>query len=279
MAGKRTYMGVPVTIPRVGFFEFTSCEGCQLQLVNNEGTLLGFLDLLEIVNFREIMSGGSGRYDIAFVEGSISCQEEVERLQEIRSRAGTLVAFGSCSCFGGVNQQRNRFSVSDWPLRQVYGKAAIPVTPLAKVLPLHEVVEVDVFIYGCPVRKEEVERIVCDLVLGKRVLHPQYPVCMECTANGNICLYEYQEICLGPITRAGCDAWCPGNGAGCQGCRGPAVAVEPGQLQQIVDERGLSPERFLDMLECFGGFEQWSKELRHNFPERDLSTGEETSCR
>ena len=143
------------------------------------------------------------------------------------------------------------------------------------LLPLQEVVDVDVFIYGCPVRKEEVERIVCDLVVGKAVRHPQYPVCMECSAKGVICLYEHGEICLGPVTRGGCDAWCPDSGSGCQGCRGPAEAADPDLLLQIVTERSLPRERFLDMLECFGGFEKWAEQLREGFSERDASTGEQ----
>lgn len=53
----RTYLGVPLYKPRVAFFELTSCEGCQLQIVNNEATLLDFLSLVELVNFREAMTG------------------------------------------------------------------------------------------------------------------------------------------------------------------------------------------------------------------------------
>lgn len=258
----RNYLGVPAPRPRVAFFECTSCEGCQLQLLNNEETLLDFLDLIEIVEFREIMSGESTSYDIAFVEGSVSCEEEIAHLQAIRRQTEVLVAFGSCACFGGVNQLRNRFADRNWSRERVYGEQRIPVTPLPEVLPVEAIVPVDVHIYGCPVRKEEVERIVCDLVVGKKVNHPKYPVCLECTGHGYICLYDLGEICLGPVTRAGCDAWCPAGRAGCQGCRGPAEVVNFEQLEQIIAKRNLSPERFLDCLECFGGFHGWADRLR-----------------
>lgn len=260
----RHYLGVPAPRPRVAFFELTSCEGCQLQLLNNEENLLDFLDLVEIVAFREIMSGQSTLYDIAFVEGSVSCEEEIAHLQEIRRRAPMLVAFGSCACFGGINQLRNRFADKNWSQRRVYGDRRIPVTPLPEVLPVEAVVTVDEYIYGCPVRKEEVERIVCDLVIGKRINHPKYPVCMECSAHGYICLYEQREICLGPVTRAGCNAWCPAGGIGCQGCRGPAEVANVEQLEQIIMERHLSAVQFLDRLECFGGFRHWADRLRQN---------------
>ncbi|WP_419176696.1 NADH:ubiquinone oxidoreductase [Desulfosediminicola sp.] len=257
-----SYLGRNLPRPRVAFFEFTSCEGCQLQLLNDEHNLLDFLNLLEIVTFREAMTSASDQYDIAFVEGSISCSEEVAQLQEIRTRAATLVALGSCACFGGINQLRNRFSDSDWPSRLVYGDSTIPMTPLPKVLPLHALVEVDLQIFGCPIHKGEVERIVTNLVVGKKISHPNYPVCMECTAAGHICLFEHGEACLGPVTRAGCNAWCPAERSGCQGCRGPAEVANLEELEQIFQQRGIPLEVMLDYLECHGGFPEWSARLR-----------------
>lgn len=265
MMPARRYLGVAIPRPRVAFFELTSCEGCQLQLLNSEDQLLDFIDLIDVVAFREIMSTASGEYDIAFVEGSVSCAEEVVRLQDIRQNATTLVAFGSCACFGGVNQLRNRYAGAEWPCKQVYGQQRIPVTPLPEVLPLQEVVPVDLQIFGCPVRTEEVHRIVCDLVIGKKITPPKYPVCMECTAHGYICLYDLGEICLGPVTRAGCDAWCPASRVGCQGCRGPAEVVNLEQLETIILDRNLDLETFLDSLECFGGFQEWTGMLRQKY--------------
>ncbi|MFZ5761174.1 MAG: NADH:ubiquinone oxidoreductase [Thermodesulfobacteriota bacterium] len=252
MAGPLSYLGVPIPRPRVAFFEFTSCEGCQLQLLNNEATLLDFLGLLDIVSFREAMTEQSDDYDIAFVEGSISRADEEEQLKNIRSRAKILVALGSCACFGGVNQLRNRFADLGWVKREVYGHH--PVETADQVRPLAAVVPVDLAIYGCPIKKEEVERVITNLVLGKAIVHPKYPVCMECKANQNICLFDLGEICLGPVTRAGCDAWCPGNRLGCWGCRGPAEEANIDQLVRIVEERGFDRQRLLDRLECFGGF-------------------------
>ncbi|WP_163338589.1 NADH:ubiquinone oxidoreductase [Desulfopila sp. IMCC35008] len=269
MNDELTYLEVSVSRPRVGFFELASCEGCQLQLLNNEDKLLDFLNLLEIVEFREAMSEPSGDYQIAFVEGSVSTREDIEHLQTIREKAATLVAFGSCSCFGGVNQLRNRFMNRDWPYQQVYGTGTLPISPLPEVLPLSAVVQVDVEIYGCPVNKDEVERIITDLVVGKPVRHPKYPVCMECTAHGYVCLFDLDEVCLGPVTRGGCDAWCPAGGTGCYGCRGPAEVTNLEQLLTSVLEKGIPVETLLDRLECFGGFHKWADRLRreNHFPD------------
>lgn len=262
-----SYLGVPLARPRVAFFELTSCEGCQLQILNNEATLLDFLSLVEVVTFREGMTEESDNYDIAFVEGSVSRPDELERLKVIRGRAKILVALGSCACFGGVNQLKNRFQDPEWVKAEVYGD--FPIETMA-VLPLEEVVAVDLKIYGCPIKKEEVERIVTNLLLGKTVSHPKYPVCMDCKAQENICLFDLGEPCLGPVTRAGCDAWCPSNRLGCWGCRGPAEEANLTQMQEIMAKNGIDAETVLDRFETFGGFATLARQLREHLPARPL---------
>ncbi|MEW5744281.1 MAG: NADH:ubiquinone oxidoreductase [Nitrospirota bacterium] len=257
-AKTKTYLGVPVRRPKVAFFDFSSCEGCQLQIVNNEATLLDFLSLVEVVSFREAMSERSDEYEIAFIEGSITRGDEVHRLRAIREKADILVAFGSCACFGGVNQLKNRFADQGWVTRTVYGEHPVETSA---VQPVDRVVPVDLRIYGCPVKKEEVEKIVTNLALGKSVVHPEYPVCTECKARENICLFDLGEPCLGPITRAGCDAWCPTGRAGCWGCRGPAGDVNISQMEAIMTDYGFSHEEMLDRLECFGGFSAYTGSL------------------
>src|SRR3989339_1629093 len=101
MSDPLSCLGVPLARPRVGFFELTSCEGCQFQLLNNEATLLDFLNLVEIVNFREGMSERGDNYDIAFVEGSVTRKDEIARLTAIRKNAKVLVALGSFAPFRG----------------------------------------------------------------------------------------------------------------------------------------------------------------------------------
>lgn len=250
MRAVTSYLGVPIRRPKVAFFELTSCEGCQLQLLNNEETLLDFLSLIEIVNFREAMTARSDDYEIAFVEGSITRQDEIDRLRAIRRHAGKLVAFGSCACFGGVNQLKNRFDPS-WVMQEVYGGHQVETM---KAQPIEEIVPVDLKIYGCPVRKEEVEKIATYLVIGKDIVHPRYPVCMECKANENICLFDIGEPCLGPITRAGCGSWCPNSRMGCWGCRGPADQPNISQMKTILQDNGFTEDIIMDRMDCFGGF-------------------------
>ena len=100
--------------PKVAFFDFTSCEGCQLSKLNLEEDLLGILELVEIVNFREAISDRREDYEIAFVEGSISTPHCVERIHKIRHQAKILVALGACAHIAGVNAIRNRMPSAEF---------------------------------------------------------------------------------------------------------------------------------------------------------------------
>ena len=59
--------------PKVAFFDFTCCEGCQIELTNyGDAAFLELLNHIEIVEFREAMTERADHIDIAFVEGSFS---------------------------------------------------------------------------------------------------------------------------------------------------------------------------------------------------------------
>jgi len=234
-------------------FEFTCCEGCQLQLANRESSLAAFFSLLDVRVFREISSEKHDDYDIAFVEGSISRSDEIERLLAIRRHAKTLVAFGTCACFGGVNSLKNRFPMEDCTA-EVYDGQPVETLPIRKI---SDIVKVDLSIPGCPVAKKEIERIVVSLVTGSLVTLPKYPVCVECKERLNTCLFDLGEICLGPITRAGCDAVCTTGKTACLGCRGPADDINFPAFLELVKERGLDNGDLQEKLGFYNAFEAY----------------------
>ena len=239
------YLGIEPKKPRVAVFDFTSCEGCELQLANKEETLVDFLGSIEIVDFREISSDRSDRYDIALIEGSVTRSDEIERLLKIRERASTLVALGTCACFGGVNRLKNAFDLNE-ANHEVYGNTTKETLPTRA---LDELVKVDLKIPGCPVSKEEVERIIQHLVWDVPFQFPAYPVCLECKQRYTVCVCDLAspetgseqrgQLCLGPITRGGCNAPCPAGGLGCWGCRGPAEDANLESFLAIAKEKRL----------------------------------------
>jgi sulfhydrogenase subunit delta len=236
---------------KIAVFDFTGCAGCSLQLTNREEALADFFRAVDVAQFREVSSERRDDYDIAFIDGAISRGDEIERVRGIRERAGVLVALGSCACFGGVNQLKQDFD-SHQANTEVYGskpKETLPVRAIKDVVP------VDLEIPGCPVHKEEVERIVQHLMVDIPYRFPVYPVCVECKQRFTVCTFDTGQLCLGPITRAGCHAPCPAGGLGCWGCRGPAADPNYGEFFAILKGRGFSDEEIAERLRFFGGFQ------------------------
>ncbi|MHC4551526.1 MAG: NADH-quinone oxidoreductase subunit B family protein [Planctomycetota bacterium] len=237
--------------PRVAIFDFACCEGCQLQIVNLEEEILDLIELVDVVEWREAMSEQSHEYDIAIIEGSITRPEDAKRLEVIRSRAKILIALGACATMGGVNKMKNNFDLDE--VRQcVYGadgKQQHLHTEMTKSV--GEVVEVDFNIPGCPINGAEFAQIIRSLLLGKTPFVPDYPVCVECKANENICRYEYGEICLGPIIRAGCGAPCPTAKWRCFGCRGMVENPNVEAAQEVMDKYNLTIDDLQQKLVLF----------------------------
>lgn len=245
------YLRVEPKRPRIGVFDFTGCEGCELQLANNEESLVPFLKAIEVVNFREVSSYKGEDYEVALIEGCISRDDEVERLKKIREKAAVLVAIGSCACFGGVARLKNAYNL-DEANQIVYGDKP---KSTAKVRAVKEVVKVDLEIPGCPINKLEVERIVQCLAFGVPFSFPAYPVCVECKQRFTTCMMDRGQLCLGSIVQAGCNAPCPAGGLGCWGCRGPAADHNFDEFMTIAKSRGFGDREIAERLAFFGGFE------------------------
>ncbi|RKY28202.1 MAG: hypothetical protein DRP79_02465 [Planctomycetota bacterium] len=238
--------------PRVAIFDFACCEGCQLQIVNLEEELLDLISLVQPVAWREAMSESSDEYDIAIVEGSITRPEDEERVKEIRDRAGILIALGACATIGGINKLKNNFDL-DEVKRYVYGKdAEMPHLNTAMTKAVDEVVKVDYKVHGCPINRSEFTYIVRCIALGKEPVIPNYPVCVECKKRENVCRFEYGEICLGPITRAGCNAPCPSAGFWCYGCRGCVDDPNVNAAKDIMEKYGKTVEDLMQKMALFG---------------------------
>jgi sulfhydrogenase subunit delta len=238
--------------PRVAIFDFSCCEGCQLQIVNLEEELLDLIGAFDVVEWREAMSEQSHEYDIAIIEGSITRSEDEQRLQIIRSRAKILIALGACATIGGVNKLKNNFDLNEVK-EFVYGNdAKIPHLETAMTKAVDEVVEVDYKVHGCPIDRKEFTYIMRCLLLGKKPEIPEWPVCVECKAKGNPCLWDYGQVCLGPIIRAGCGARCPSSGFRCFGCRGYVDDPNINAAKDVIERYGLNIEELKGKMVLFG---------------------------
>ena len=238
--------------PRVAIFDFACCEGCQLQIVNFEEEILDLIGSVEVVEWREAMSEQSTEYDIAIIEGSITRPQDEEKLKTIRERAKILIAIGACATTGGLNKLKNNFDL-DEVREYVYGEdGKKPHLNTAMTKAADEVVKVDCKIHGCPIDNQELAYAIRCLLMGKTPVIPDYPVCVECKAKGNVCRWEYGEICLGPIIRAGCGAKCPSASFRCFGCRGYIDNPNVDAAKEVMEKYGLTVEDLKSKMVLFG---------------------------
>lgn len=235
--------------PKIAFFDFASCEGDQLTVVNLEEKLLDVLAHVDVVSFREAMKEHSDDYDIAFIEGSCTRASDEERLRKIRGNAKTIVAMGACAVTGGINALKNARPL-EAVRKDVYGDRwqQYDTYPTKAV---GDVIKVDYKIYGCPVNKNELVKVIKALLTGTKPDIPTYPVCVECKQAGNVCVFEKGMTCVGPITRAGCEACCVTEGAVCWGCRGLVDDPNVDSHKEVLEKYDLTVDELTGRLNMY----------------------------
>jgi len=228
---------------------FAVCGGCEVSILNIGEPLLDLLPKLEFVHIPVLADhkyfGQTGEKekleipeaDVGIITGSIRNEEHKEIAKEMRNKCSTLIALGSCACFGGIPALANQF-----PLNELYEKvyrgsvstdsADTPsedLPPLRdKVYAVDEEVKVDVYIPGCPTAPELIAEALTCLLEGKPFEMPERSVCDDCPLKrekkaiatvkrplesmipleqkleDSRCFMELGYLCLGPVTKTGC---------------------------------------------------------------------------
>lgn len=245
--------------PRLAVFKFSSCDGCQLSLLDLEDELLELSGAVEIRYFLEASSAPQrGPYDLALVEGSVSTAEDVRRIGRIRRSSHHLVSIGACATAGGIQALRN-FGDLGSIAGAVYPRPR-QLKVLATSTPISEHVKVDFELPGCPVDRHQLLEVVVAFLHRRRPVIPSHSVCVECKLRGTECVVVARGIpCMGPITRAGCGAICPAYGRGCYGCFGPAETVNADSLAERWRQLG---DRGEDVHRRFRGINAWTPPMR-----------------
>ncbi len=218
-----------------------------MQFLNLEKKILDILRFMGIKNFRLAKGINEWPVDMAFVEGTPTNRDEIKKLLKIRKDSKMLVALGTCAATGGVPALVNTLEKKE--AMKIYGGMPPEVPVDAK--PLKYYVDVDYTLYGCPFSKDELMELITSVIMEKRFRNKRYSVCVECTLRENGCLLEDGELCMGPISRAGCGAICPTNGTPCLGCRGPYEDANLKGHIKILREMGFSKEEIIEAYSIF----------------------------
>jgi sulfhydrogenase subunit delta len=251
--------------PRLAVFKFASCDGCQLTLLDCEDELLAIADAVEIAYFVEARSQMlDGPYEVTLVEGSITTDEEIQRIKEVRRKSQLLVSIGACATAGGIQALRNWTKVDNY-VQTVYARPEY-IDTLDRSRPISDFVHVDFELRGCPINKEQLIELVTSLLIGRKPRVPKHSVCLDCKRRGTVCVMVAQGIpCLGPATQSGCNALCPAYNRGCYGCFGPTDPVNPNSLGDLFIELGLSRDDVSRSFRSFNGYSHAFREASERF--------------
>ena len=267
----------------------STCSGCDIAILDLGVKLLELIGLADIVfwptafDFKhpDLKELEDKEIDITLYHGTIRTTEHEEIAQILRKKSKVLIAFGSCSCFGGIpglcnlTDKQQIFNTVYCENLSVANKENI--FPEEKLLinknksitlphlfdtgkTLKDLVEVDYFIPGCPPPMKLIEGLIPlmkDVLGGAQlpekgtVFGSKKTLCDECplkrenkmiskiidpvtaTIDSDRCLLEQGILCMGPVTRGGCEARCINVLMPCRGCMGPSSEVEDQGVKMI----------------------------------------------
>jgi sulfhydrogenase subunit delta len=226
--------------PKLAVWKFSSCDGCQLSLLDCEDELLALAGKVEIAYFLEASSAVSpGPYDLSLVEGSITTPADVARIQQVRRESKSVVTIGACATAGGIQALRNFQQVAEF-VAIVYAQPDY-IQTLETSTAIADHIPVDFELRGCPVNKYQLLEVIKAFLQQRRPQIPASSVCGECKRRGTVCVMVAQGIpCLGPVTQAGCGAICPAYHRGCYGCYGPMETPNTAALTRQWQQLGVS---------------------------------------
>ncbi|MFA5794491.1 MAG: methyl viologen-reducing hydrogenase [Candidatus Brocadiia bacterium] len=227
------------------------CGGCEVTILDIGEPLLDLLPHLQFVHIPVLADnkyfGQTGektkmelpQADVGIISGGVRNEKELHVAEEMRRTCKTVIALGSCACFGGIPALANMSKLSDVCDKIFRGSVTTESGPtpsenlppmLESVKALDEVIKVDLAIPGCPTSPELVAQALTALLQGKPFKLADKSVCDECPTrrekkssdikirrpleplkfdqssswDKTRCFLEQGVLCLGPATRAGC---------------------------------------------------------------------------
>ncbi len=161
---------------RVATVWLDGCSGCHMSLLDMDEKLIDLAEKIDLVYSPLVDTKDfPENVDVAIVEGAVSTTEDLHKIKLIRKNSKVLVALGDCAVTGNIPSMRTVITLESM-LDRVYDENAtinkqVPsqVVPrlLERVRPLHEVVDVDVYVPGCPPSADTIFLAISELLEGR----------------------------------------------------------------------------------------------------------------
>jgi len=154
------------------------CSGCHMSLLDMDAAIIPLSRRIELV-YGPLVDAQEfpDDVDVTLVEGAVSSQDDLNKVQKIRQRTNILISMGDCAVTGNVPAMRNSIPVQKL-LQRVYVEGAdekkgVPSDRVPALLkqarPLREFVKVDICLPGCPPPTKNIVGVINDLLDGKKV--------------------------------------------------------------------------------------------------------------
>jgi len=153
------------------------CSGCHMSLLDMDAAIISLAQKIDLV-YGPLVDAQEfpEEVDVTLVEGAVSSQEDLNKIQKIRQRTKMLISMGDCAVTGNVPGMRNSIPVQKL-LQRIYidgaeEKKVVPTDRLPALLkqarPLREFVKVDLCMPGCPPPSKAILGVLTDLLDGRK---------------------------------------------------------------------------------------------------------------